>query len=130
MIISFLLLILGAIIQFFVYVLAQINWQFPPEILSAMGTVLDLVHILGQFLPFIADLIAIALILVPAHVIRYIFSLLLWLWSLVPWIGTRTEYPSMKPLDLQKRNMSSNTLDLRNGRVNTKRTMRDVKWPD
>jgi len=128
MIFAILISLGGFIISLFTSVLSFLNWNFPPQIFEALQTAGGIVGILWSILPFMSAIVAIMIILVPAHVIRYIFSVLLWLWSLVPWIGTKTELPQMASLDLrspQKR--GRNTIDLRRGKIMSKRTMQDIR---
>jgi hypothetical protein len=93
MIFVLLLSILGVVIDTFAFLLGGLGWNFPTPIANAIVVFLGVLHTFAPFLPFIPVIIVIALILVPAHVIRYIFEIMLWLWSLVPWIGTRTTVP-------------------------------------
>lgn len=111
----------GFIVQMIVALLNTLGWQFPTQIISAFATLKTILSILYGFLPFIGTIIAIFLILIPAHIVRYIFNIILWLWSMIPWIGKTTAYPSMKPLDLRSNSSGRNTLDLRRGAVKSTR---------
>jgi len=119
MIFTPILLLGGAIMQLFSYILATLQWNFPGSIINAINVFLTVLSYFAPFLPFIGTIIAIAIIVVPAHVLRYAFNIILWLWSLVPWIGTRTSIPDSNITTT--RNWGSKTWDSRI----EKKTVRD-----
>lgn len=129
MIFSFVLIILSVLIQLFAGLLGVLGWSFPAPIISAIQVFFNVLHVFSSFLPFIGDIVAIFLVLVPVYVIRYVFAIILWLWSLVPFIGSHTSIPTIPALDLRGHNNDRNVLDLREGRHKSpsKKTMRDIR---
>lgn len=85
------LLVGGVVVGLFATVFGVLNFSLPNPIFDAIHLFFSLVHILGGFLPFIADLIAIWIVLVPNYVTRYVIGVIFWIWARVPWIGSQTE---------------------------------------
>lgn len=89
-----LLLALGAtIISLLAYAFGLLNWNFPSEIPTAIQTFFTVLHTFSSFIPWVGDIVAIALVLVPAYVIRYGIDIVRWIWAHVPWIGTQASLP-------------------------------------
>ena len=107
MITSALFLLGGGIIAMFVYILSALNWSFPSGIITAYQTLFSVIHTFSAFLPFIGDAIAIFLVIAPVAVIRYILELILFVWSLIPWIGSRTYVPNAPKQSQVKRDMAN-----------------------
>lgn len=92
--ISALFLAIGGLILAMIHgVLSQLQFQFPNFIINGIEVFIDVMHATAPFLPFIGDIVLMAIIVIPAHVIRYVFTLLLWIFSLIPVIGRVVPYP-------------------------------------
>lgn len=84
---ALLLSVVAVIIAILDFLLSGLGWQFPVQIVSAYQVALDVFRALQGVLPFIGDMLAIILIVVPARVIRYTFDIAIWLFSMIPIIG-------------------------------------------
>jgi hypothetical protein len=93
MITALLFLIGGTLIAIVAYALGALNFFLPYQLSIAFQTFFDLLRTFQPFLPFVGDLIAIILVLVPASVIRYSIDLLFWIFRWIPWLGERSFFP-------------------------------------
>lgn len=108
MITSFLLAIAALLINIFASFFGQLNWTFPSWFTDSITVFVNTAATFRTFLPFIADIFALALIVLPAHVIRYLISLALWAFSLIPWIGKYINLPTHKYI---KENIAISSVD-------------------
>ena len=95
MIFSIVFLFLGFIVHILVTGLSVLNYSFPVQFVQSLAVVFNIIGFLGQFLPFIATIVAIIGLLVPAYVVRYVFQLFLFAFAFIPFIGKQVNYPSL-----------------------------------
>lgn len=93
MIISFLFIIGGSIIGLFAYAFGLLNFTFPPQFATSIQTFFNVLHTFSSFMPWVGTIVAIFLIILPAHVVRYLIDIIRWVWAHIPWIGGQASLP-------------------------------------
>jgi hypothetical protein len=79
--------IAGIVVAMFVSFLSVLSWSFPGWFVDSIHVFVDLLVRMEPFLPVVADILLLVVIVVPAHIIRYMLELALWVFSIIPVVG-------------------------------------------
>lgn len=103
-------LILNLIANF----LSLIQYTIPPQIITSISALASLLNYFNGIFPIDTLFLCISF-LITFYIFWYTIKVFLFAFSLIPWIGSKTELPKENILDLRRSATNSrNTINLRN----------------